>query len=170
MTSVRRHRRWFEHCTNLYLNENLYMPQAIEKVGGPGRDRTDDLMTASHARSQLRHRPLLNEIAKPTQPVCNMRRKPCQSPAIAKDATLGRKSPPGGILRPLGLVRSGTAFQRGNGRARVMPVRRPRRAGRRLTAANLPVGNFPEHSFKSERPLLIEALASVALAGRAGNC
>jgi hypothetical protein len=31
--------------------------QAIEKIGGPGEVRTLDLMTASHARSQLRHRP-----------------------------------------------------------------------------------------------------------------
>ena len=27
-------------------------------VGGPGEVRTPDLMTASHARSQLRHRPI----------------------------------------------------------------------------------------------------------------
>src|SRR5437016_5808267 len=33
--------------------------QVAEKIGGPGRDRTDDLMTASHARSQLRHRPTM---------------------------------------------------------------------------------------------------------------
>ena len=29
----------------------------IEKIGGPGRDRTDDLFHAMEARSQLRHRP-----------------------------------------------------------------------------------------------------------------
>ena len=29
----------------------------IEKLGGPGRDRTDDLFHAMEARSQLRHRP-----------------------------------------------------------------------------------------------------------------
>ena len=29
----------------------------IGKIGGPGEVRTLDLMTASHARSQLRHRP-----------------------------------------------------------------------------------------------------------------
>ena len=29
----------------------------IEKFGGPGRDRTDDLFHAMEARSQLRHRP-----------------------------------------------------------------------------------------------------------------
>ena len=28
-----------------------------EKLGGPGRDRTDDLFHAMEARSQLRHRP-----------------------------------------------------------------------------------------------------------------
>jgi integrase len=31
--------------------------QVLEKIGGPGGVRTLDLMTASHARSQLRHRP-----------------------------------------------------------------------------------------------------------------
>ena len=31
--------------------------QLVEKIGGPGGVRTLDLMTASHARSQLRHRP-----------------------------------------------------------------------------------------------------------------
>jgi hypothetical protein len=29
----------------------------VEKSGGPGRDRTDDLFHAMEARSQLRHRP-----------------------------------------------------------------------------------------------------------------
>ena len=29
----------------------------IEMIGGPGRDRTDDLFHAMEARSQLRHRP-----------------------------------------------------------------------------------------------------------------
>jgi hypothetical protein len=29
----------------------------VEKFGGPGRDRTDDLFHAMEARSQLRHRP-----------------------------------------------------------------------------------------------------------------
>jgi hypothetical protein len=29
-----------------------------EKLGGPGRDRTDDLFHAMEARSQLRHRPI----------------------------------------------------------------------------------------------------------------
>jgi hypothetical protein len=31
--------------------------QVIEMIGGPGRDRTDDLFHAMEARSQLRHRP-----------------------------------------------------------------------------------------------------------------
>src|SRR5262249_20862392 len=31
--------------------------QLVGKVGGPGRDRTDDLSHAMEARSQLRHRP-----------------------------------------------------------------------------------------------------------------
>ena len=29
----------------------------VELIGGPGRDRTDDLFHAMEARSQLRHRP-----------------------------------------------------------------------------------------------------------------
>ena len=31
----------------------------IDLIGGPGRDRTDDLFHAMEARSQLRHRPTL---------------------------------------------------------------------------------------------------------------
>ena len=31
--------------------------QVVERNGGPGRDRTDDLFHAMEARSQLRHRP-----------------------------------------------------------------------------------------------------------------
>jgi len=31
----------------------------VERIGGPGRDRTDDLFHAMEARSQLRHRPTL---------------------------------------------------------------------------------------------------------------
>jgi hypothetical protein len=34
-------------------------PQVIETIGGPDRDRTDDLFHAMEARSQLRHRPTL---------------------------------------------------------------------------------------------------------------
>ena len=33
----------------------------IEIIGGPDRDRTDDLFHAMEARSQLRHRPTLKE-------------------------------------------------------------------------------------------------------------
>ena len=33
----------------------------IELIGGPDRDRTDDLFHAMEARSQLRHRPTLGE-------------------------------------------------------------------------------------------------------------
>ena len=33
----------------------------IEMIGGPDRDRTDDLFHAMEARSQLRHRPTLGE-------------------------------------------------------------------------------------------------------------
>jgi hypothetical protein len=32
--------------------------QAAVRIGGPGRDRTDDLFHAMEARSQLRHRPI----------------------------------------------------------------------------------------------------------------
>jgi hypothetical protein len=34
-----------------------FWTEVIEKNGGPGRDRTDDLFHAMEARSQLRHRP-----------------------------------------------------------------------------------------------------------------
>ena len=34
----------------------------IEMIGGPDRDRTDDLFHAMEARSQLRHRPTIQEI------------------------------------------------------------------------------------------------------------
>ncbi len=33
----------------------------IEIIGGPDRDRTDDLFHAMEARSQLRHRPTLRK-------------------------------------------------------------------------------------------------------------
>ena len=32
-----------------------------KEVGGPGRDRTDDLFHAMEARSQLRHRPIFED-------------------------------------------------------------------------------------------------------------
>jgi hypothetical protein len=32
-----------------------------ERYGGPGRDRTDDLFHAMEARSQLRHRPTIED-------------------------------------------------------------------------------------------------------------
>src|SRR5438067_13434614 len=35
--------------------------QVVERNGGPGRDRTDDLFHAMEARSQLRHRPTRGE-------------------------------------------------------------------------------------------------------------
>ena len=47
--------------------------QLVEKIGGPGGVRTLDLMTASHARSQLRHRPRQTSIT-----VCNMGPVGCQ--------------------------------------------------------------------------------------------
>ena len=37
--------------------ERLRRSGNIVRVGGPGRDRTDDLFHAMEARSQLRHRP-----------------------------------------------------------------------------------------------------------------
>ncbi len=33
----------------------------VEMIGGPDRDRTDDLFHAMEARSQLRHRPTFGE-------------------------------------------------------------------------------------------------------------
>jgi hypothetical protein len=41
-----------------FLVANL---QVIDFIGGPDRDRTDDLFHAMEARSQLRHRPTLGE-------------------------------------------------------------------------------------------------------------
>jgi hypothetical protein len=37
------------------------MTQVVEMIGGPDRDRTDDLFHAMEARSQLRHRPTLGK-------------------------------------------------------------------------------------------------------------
>ncbi len=34
----------------------------IEIIGGPDRDRTDDLFHAMEARSQLRHRPIKKDL------------------------------------------------------------------------------------------------------------
>jgi hypothetical protein len=39
-----------------YQTENAAVCNYL-KIGGPGRDRTDDLFHAMEARSQLRHRP-----------------------------------------------------------------------------------------------------------------
>ena len=36
-------------------------PCWFQSVGGPGRDRTDDLFHAMEARSQLRHRPTIED-------------------------------------------------------------------------------------------------------------
>ena len=36
----------------------------FRKLGGPGRDRTDDLFHAMEARSQLRHRPTMEGTSK----------------------------------------------------------------------------------------------------------
>ena len=47
--------------------------KSFEKIGGPGGVRTLDLMTASHARSQLRHRPRQTSLT-----VCNMGPVGCQ--------------------------------------------------------------------------------------------
>ena len=42
---------WFTLCANLYSLESLYLPQVVEKSGGPGGVRTLDLMTARHVKS-----------------------------------------------------------------------------------------------------------------------
>ena len=44
------------HDTNV-VTVGTRTVQIIERFGGPGRDRTDDLFHAMEARSQLRHRP-----------------------------------------------------------------------------------------------------------------
>ena len=36
--------------------------EVVDRVGGPDRDRTDDLFHAMEARSQLRHRPTYNSL------------------------------------------------------------------------------------------------------------
>ena len=49
----------------------------IDLIGGPDRDRTDDLFHAMEARSQLRHRPTLL----PNQLLDSLRSGPsCQTP------------------------------------------------------------------------------------------
>jgi hypothetical protein len=61
--------------------------------GGPGGVRTLDLMTASHARSQLRHRPLESSEKLPSLLVTCVRRS-CQSEPQAKkylEQTLRRR-------------------------------------------------------------------------------
>jgi hypothetical protein len=40
---------------------SVRLVQVVEKIGGPGRDRTDDLFHAMEARSQLRHRPTIED-------------------------------------------------------------------------------------------------------------
>jgi hypothetical protein len=40
---------------------NLQLAQFYGFIGGPDRDRTDDLFHAMEARSQLRHRPTLRK-------------------------------------------------------------------------------------------------------------
>jgi hypothetical protein len=45
------------HGTSLSFLE--IVPKLLRGLGGPDRDRTDDLFHAMEARSQLRHRPTL---------------------------------------------------------------------------------------------------------------
>jgi hypothetical protein len=49
----------------------------LEMIGGPDRDRTDDLFHAMEARSQLRHRPtsrlILAGLAHPVKPAIRSR-------------------------------------------------------------------------------------------------
>jgi hypothetical protein len=39
----------------------VFQSKLLEGIGGPGRDRTDDLFHAMEARSQLRHRPTIED-------------------------------------------------------------------------------------------------------------
>jgi integrase len=45
-------------CSHGVVLVPRFCMQVIGKIGGPGRDRTDDLFHAMEARSQLRHRPI----------------------------------------------------------------------------------------------------------------
>ena len=65
--------RHFAKCKQTALRELLDLDDQTDdlpgktgnarwrKIGGPGRDRTDDLFHAMEARSQLRHRPTLRK-------------------------------------------------------------------------------------------------------------
>ena len=43
-------------------NRKGWSLQVVDLIGGPGRDRTDDLFHAMEARSQLRHRPTWRQL------------------------------------------------------------------------------------------------------------
>src|SRR5579875_2398749 len=59
MTGIVEQRGKFRFATKLLPNCFLGVRYVIELIGGPDRDRTDDLFHAMEARSQLRHRPTL---------------------------------------------------------------------------------------------------------------
>src|SRR3954464_290838 len=82
-----------------------------EKVGGPGRDRTDDLFHAMEARSQLRHRPtrgrnnlpILADASGLVKPARNHTQSPTAASMSVVAATTGSTATPSRKLtvRPL---------------------------------------------------------------------
>jgi hypothetical protein len=61
MTGMGEQRSKLRFATKLLPNCFWGVRYVVEIVGGPDRDRTDDLFHAMEARSQLRHRPTLRK-------------------------------------------------------------------------------------------------------------
>ena len=59
MTGIVEQRGKLRFATKLLPNCFWGVRYVVEIIGGPDRDRTDDLFHAMEARSQLRHRPTL---------------------------------------------------------------------------------------------------------------
>jgi hypothetical protein len=82
------------------------------RVGGPGRDRTGDLVNAIHARSQLRYRPTPEE-----SKVSSRRGRRSTSARLdvlprRRLAAAVRATPPGGLRDPRRTVRPALRFRR----------------------------------------------------------
>jgi hypothetical protein len=61
MTGMVEQRSKLRFATKLLPNCFWGVRYVVEIIGGPDRDRTDDLFHAMEARSQLRHRPTLRK-------------------------------------------------------------------------------------------------------------
>ena len=61
MTGMVEQRGKLKFATKLLPNCFWGVRYVVEMIGGPDRDRTDDLFHAMEARSQLRHRPTLGK-------------------------------------------------------------------------------------------------------------